>query len=146
MFALTVLHISLGVWLGAVVFQSALVAPAVFGKLDATGARDVLRALFPRFFVLGITCIAAALVAALLLPAPTGNRLLAGWILLSALAMIIVARGIVPAINRASDAGDAGRRRFGQLHGLSVLLTLGSLLAGLVVIVLLNRGFAAAAA
>jgi hypothetical protein len=146
MFALTILHLSLGVWLGAVVFQSALVAPAVFGRLDATGARDVLRALFPRFFVLGIACIGAALVAALLLPAPTGNRLLAAWILVGGLAMLIVARGIIPAINRASDAGDAGRRRFGQLHGVSVLLTLGSLLAGIAVIVLLNRGFAAAAA
>jgi len=146
MLALTVLHISLGIWLGAVIFQSALVAPAVFGKLDAAGARDVLRTLFPRFFVLGIVCIVAALLAALFLPGPTGNRLLAGWILVSALAMIVVARGIVPAINRASDAGAAGRRRFGQLHGLSVLLTLGSLLAGLAVVVLLNRGFAAAVA
>ena len=117
----SVLCLVVGAWLGAVLFQSALVAPVVFSTLDAGGARGVLRTLFPRFFLLGVGCLATALVAALLLPTAPGNRTLPAGILATALAMIVAARLLVPAINRASDAGDAGRKRFGRLHGLGAL-------------------------
>lgn len=142
MLAFSLLTLAVGAWLGAVVFQSALVAPVVFSTLDAGGARDVLRTLFPRFFLLGVGCLATALVAALLLPAAPGNRALPIGILATALAMIVAARLLVPAINRASDAGDAGRKRFGRLHGLSVLLTLASLLGALVAVALAGSAVA----
>lgn len=38
MLSLTAALLALGSWLGSIVFQSAIVAPAVFGSLDA--ARD----------------------------------------------------------------------------------------------------------
>lgn len=142
MLAFSLLTLAVGAWLGAVVFQSALVAPVVFSTLDAGGARDVLRTLFPRFFLLGVGCLATALVAALLLPAASGRALPIG-ILATALAMIVAARLLVPAINRARDAGDAGRKRFGRLHGLSVLLTLASLLGALAAVTLACSAVAA---
>ena len=63
-----------GAWLGTIVFQSALVAPAVFGELDPAAARRVLRRLFPRFFVLGLGLVGLALAAVVLGPLSAGVR------------------------------------------------------------------------
>ena len=72
-FAAAVLTISAGVWIGAIVFQSAVVAPAVFVDLDEAAARSFLRTLFPRFFRLGLVC------GALMLAALLGFGVFAGW-------------------------------------------------------------------
>ncbi|MCH5373373.1 MAG: DUF4149 domain-containing protein, partial [Planctomycetes bacterium] len=68
MLPLSIILLATGAWSGAIVFQSALVAPAVFGELDGDAARRVLRRLFPRFFVLGIGLTVFALLAAAFLP------------------------------------------------------------------------------
>ena len=55
----TLLLVVVGIRLGAIVFQSAYVAPVVFTVLDEAAASRFLRSLFPRFFKLGIGCGAA---------------------------------------------------------------------------------------
>lgn len=131
-----------GAWLGAIVFQSALVAPAVFGELDAAAARRVLRRLFPRFFSLGIVLIGVALAAVAVAPIAPGVRSTSAATLAMMLLAIGLSLALVPAINAASDAGNASRFRI--LHGASVLLTLATLVGAIGVVVILTLSIGAA--
>ena len=131
-----------GAWLGAIVFQSALVAPAVFGELDAAAARRVLRRLFPRFFILGIGLVGVALGAVAVAPIAPGVRSTAAATLATMLLAIGLSLALVPAINAASDAGN--RNRFRLLHGASVLLTLATLAGAIGVVVILTLSIGAA--
>lgn len=126
-----------GAWLGAILFQSALVAPVIFGELDAAAARRVLRRLFPRFFVLGLGLTAVALGAVIAAPLEPGARSPAVATLATMLLAIGLALALVPAINAASDAGKASR--FRALHGASVLLTLGTMGGAIAVIFVVTR-------
>jgi hypothetical protein len=136
---LSIILLATGAWSGAIVFQSALVAPAVFGELDGDAARRVLRRLFPRFFVLGIGLTVFALLAAAFLPTDGAVR---RWTIVVLVAMLVAIGGslaLVPAINAAGDTG--ARRRFAVLHGASVILTLVSLAGAITVIALLASDF-----
>lgn len=144
--AVAVLNISAGVWIGAIVFQSAVVAPAVFVDLDEGTARSFLRTLFPRFFRLGLVC------GALMLAALLGFGTSAGWsttvilLALLATAMIIleaISLAMVPSINAARDAGQAGHARFVRLHRISVLLTVAILLLGITILAVIASRAAA---
>ncbi len=120
-----------GTRLGAIVFQSAFVAPVVFTELDAAAAGRVLRRLFPRFFTLGIACGTILLVALLISGLLTGFGAPLPVLLAIAAAMTVLdaaALALVPSINAARDRGDAGRARFRSLHRLSVLATVAVLL------------------
>ncbi len=137
-FATALLTISAGTWVGAIIFQSAVVAPTVFVDLNESAARTFLRTLFPRFFRLGLVC---------------GFLMLAGLIWLGTLAawpssvvalvvvtsvMVLfeaVSLRMVPQINAARDAGQAGETLFSRLHRISVLLTVAILLLGIAVLV-----------
>ncbi|NJN47174.1 MAG: DUF4149 domain-containing protein [Candidatus Competibacteraceae bacterium] len=138
---LAIAAVSVGLWIGAIVFHSFIVAPLVFKNLETEQARNFLRALFPRFFKFGLGC-GIVLVLALIL-AGTGL----GWsaLLLGLLGTAVVMTGLeayslwlVPSINAARDAGDAGAKQFKFLHRLSVLLTLAILLMGLGVLGILG--------
>lgn len=144
--ALALLTISAGVWVGAIVFQSAVVAPAVFVDLDEASARSFLRTLFPRFFRLGLIC------GALMLASLLGFVAVAGWsstgVLLASttLVMIIleaISLALVPHINAARDAGEAGQATFERLHRTSVLLTVAILLLGISVLAIVAARAAA---
>ena len=125
-----------GLWVGAIVFQSAVVAPSVFPNVSAEDAKRLLRTIFPRFYVLGLACgavmLATAGVAALREGA--GGKLPA---LLAITAVMValnaVSLWLVPRINRARDAH--AERRFQRLHGVSVALTLAVLALGCTAIV-----------
>ncbi|MEO1202712.1 MAG: DUF4149 domain-containing protein [Pseudomonadota bacterium] len=132
-----------GAWVGAILFQSAIVAPSVFGVLDEPAARGFLRALFPRFFRFGTVCGGLCLLAAL------ASGFVGGWhattvsvaALSAAMAVIsVVALAMIPAINAARDAGEAGHARFAALHRVSVALTILMLLIGLAIVALTVRG------
>ncbi|MEE4378172.1 MAG: DUF4149 domain-containing protein [Candidatus Competibacteraceae bacterium] len=138
---LAIAAVSAGLWTGAITFHSFIVAPLVFKNLETDQARVFLRALFPRFFKFGLGC-GIVLVLALVM---TGSGL--GWsaVLLGLLGTAVVMTGLeayslwlIPSINAARDAGDAGAKRFKFLHGLSVLLTLAILLLGLGVLITLG--------
>jgi uncharacterized membrane protein len=136
-FATVLLIIATATWVGAIMFQSAIVAPSVFSQLDEASARRFLRSLFPRFFRLGAVSSAVALVAAATAGAladwpPRGLLLIA----LSAamLALSVIALAMIPSINAARDAGSAGAARFSTLHRLNVLATIGMLALGLAIL------------
>jgi hypothetical protein len=140
--ALPLVNVAAAVWVGAIVFQSFFVAPVLFRQVSGPDASRVLRALFPRFYWLGLGCgaamVAGILAAGLAGPAAGGT----GW-LLPATALMLLAEALslwlVPRINAARDAGDAGAARFRSLHALSVALTLAVLLLGLAILVALAR-------
>jgi hypothetical protein len=136
----TLLTVAAGVWIGAIVFQSAIVAPTVFVDLDESAARGFLRRLFPRFFKLGLVC-GGLMLAGLALAGfdmPQGRAIAA----LTVVMLVLEAASLwmVSAINAARDAGAAGKARFDRLHRLSVLFTVLILVLGIAVIGLVSAG------
>ena len=126
----TVFLVAAGTWIGALLFQSAVVAPSVFSSLDDANAGALLRRLFPRLFRLGLVCGlamagSAAAMAAADAWSPTLRFLTA--IGLAVILVQAVSMWLVPKINAARDLGIAGAARFATLHRLSVLLSLSAL-------------------
>jgi hypothetical protein len=135
--ATVLITIATGTWVGAIIFQSAVVAPAVFVDLDSDAARRFLRTLFPRFYRLGLVCGGVALVCIVFI------AMSSGWsdalrILAAAASLMLVLEGVslwlVPRINTARDAGEAGIARFERLHRISVALTVVILVIGIIVL------------
>jgi hypothetical protein len=109
---------------GGMVLFSFGFAAFVLTALPSDIARPLIRRAFPPYYllVIGAAAVAAALVA---LRDPTAAGLLA----LIAASTVPVRQMLMPAINAASDAGD--KRRFGVLHGASVVVQLAQIgLAG----------------
>ncbi|CCD86054.1 conserved membrane protein of unknown function [Bradyrhizobium sp. ORS 285] len=92
-------------------------APFLFSALPAETTRTLIRRAFPHFYLF---VIATAAVAGLL--ALTGDELSGAALLAIALTAALARQILMPAINRAADAGE--KRRFARLHGASVMLTL----------------------
>lgn len=107
---------------GGMVLYSAGFAGFLFRVLPPDTAGASLRRAFPVFYLLVmVTSVAAAV---LVFPSD----------LVSAVTLAVIAATtlptrqlLMPAINNASDAGN--KRRFGLLHGLSVLITLAHIAA-----------------
>lgn len=107
------------VWLGSMVFFSFVVAPTVFGALGKEAAAPLMRAIFPRYYAVGLACGGTALAAAL----ATGAGLRLTVPLVIGLVLVAYARQVItPALNDARDGEDA--ERFSQLHVLSVRLNM----------------------
>ncbi len=127
-----------GLAAGSIVFQAFIVAPAVFGSLDADAAKGFLRTLFPRFFRLNLAI--ASLAFAMLVVSGVAN----GWSTLEiwssvatavmAIAMI-ASLAVVPSINAARDEGPSGEATFSRLHRFTVLLTIMVLLLSISLLV-----------
>lgn len=102
---------------GGMVLYSFGFAAFLFNALPADEAGVLLRRAFPHFylFVIGAALVAAGLVY---WSDPAAAILLA----LIALTTWPTRSQLMPAINRATDAGDT--KRFHRLHGLSVVITL----------------------
>ena len=97
-------------------------AAFLFTALPAKTAGEALRRAFPWFYAF---VIATSAVAALLWwPRDTA---FAAVLAAVAVTTVPVRQFLMPAINRATDAGQ--RRRFKWLHGLSVVITLGHIAA-----------------
>lgn len=129
-----------GIWIGAIVFQSAVVAPTVFVDLDESAARAFLRRLFPRFFKLGLICGVLMLAGLALVGFDAPNSLIITALTVAMLILEVASLWMVPSINAARDAGADGKARFDRLHRLSVLFTVLILLLGLAVVVLISAG------
>lgn len=97
-------------------------AAVLFKTLPMPSARAVLRGAFPWFYLFVIGT--AALAAALWWPHDPAKAALMAAV---AASTVPTRQLLMPAINRATDAGD--RRRFAWLHGLSVLITLAHIAA-----------------
>lgn len=135
--ATVLITIATGTWVGAIIFQSAVVAPSVFVDLDSDAARRFLRTLFPRFYRLGLVCggVALACIAFIAMSSGWSDAL---RILAAAASLMLVLEGVslwlVPRINTARDAGEAGMARFERLHRISVALTVVILVIGVIVL------------
>lgn len=113
---------------GGMLFFSAGFAAFAFKALPLVEARQLIRKAFPPFylFVMGTAAVAAALLF-------TVDSVSALLMLIIALTTLPNRQFLMPAVNRATDKGE--RKKFAQLHGLSVLITLAHIVASAVVIV-----------
>lgn len=112
---------------GGMLWFAAGFAAFLFTALPVADARALIRKAFPPFY---LVVIAGATVAALLCAAVDPPS--AGLLALVALSTVPLRQQLMPAINAASDSGD--RRRFAQLHGLSVVATLAHIVIAAVVL------------
>lgn len=97
--------------------------------LPAAVARPLIRQAFPHYYLLVMIIAGLAALAA----APVDGTT-AGLLAAIVLSTILARQVLMPAVNAATDRGD--KKRFGQLHGLSVLIQLAQI--GAVVICLLR--------
>lgn len=102
---------------GGMVLYSAGFAGFLFKVLPPGTAGASLRRAFPVFYLLVI--VTSGLAALFLFPSDLVSAIALSLI---AISTIPTRQVLMPAINDASDAGN--KRRFGMLHGLSVLITL----------------------
>ena len=112
-----IIHLLNGVVIGIIILQTSVVAPSVFRVLGEEHAGKFLRSLFPKFFVILVAV--GILGAAFSFSSQQSNSAVAG-LLTAILAMI--AYLLIPATTRARDEGN--NKRFGLLHGASVILTI----------------------
>jgi hypothetical protein len=113
--------LTLGLLIGGMSFFSFLVAPLSFRILGEAQAGKFVRGLFPYYYLFVIVAAALAIVGTVARN-PTVSIMMVGVLVLG----VIARQVLMPMINRARDrqmAGDAGaKRRFGLLHGLSVVI------------------------
>jgi hypothetical protein len=107
--------------LGGMVFYAAFMTPLVFAKLERPVAASFLRAVFPIYYqVMAVLAVLAAL--------PIWYRMEASVLAGIAFLFVLIKYLLLPIINRARDARDAGdetgTKRFARLHRLSVLINL----------------------
>ena len=114
---ITLALLSTALLFGGMVLYSFGFAAFLFTTLPAETAGPTIRRAFPYFylFVIGGAGLSAVFLA---LFDPLGAALMAAI----ALTTIPTRQILMPAINAATDAGN--KRRFGMLHGLSVVITL----------------------
>ena len=138
------LTLALALWVGAIVFFSAVVAPGIFAALDRPAAGKLLSQLFPRYYQAGALCGAVALVVLLLLflfdsgsrtlrffqmalvLIMLGGTLVAGWMLEPRIHQLRGERASAPSKVQREEA----ERQFQRLHARSVQLNLGVLALG----------------
>ncbi len=102
---------------GGMVLYSFGFAAFLFSALPHEVAGPTIRRAFPLFylFVLGTAALAAALMW-------SSDTLSAGLLAIIAVSVIPTRQFLMPAINRATDAGS--KTQFKLLHGASVIITL----------------------
>ncbi len=119
-----VVLIATGVWLGAMIFFAAVVAPTVFGTLEPDEASRMIRRVFPQYYLFGLICLSVATLASSY-ASNTGARITLPLLLM--LGMTFYARQVLmPQVNAARDAmleqGEEQTQEFERLHRRSVQL------------------------
>ena len=126
--------VAVSIWLGAMGFFSAVVAPQAFSVLDRQSAGLLVGTVFPRYYLFGIALGSLALVGVV-------GRLLQGreiaWaplvLLLLMLGMSIFTLFVLlPQLEALKQPGPPPA--FAWLHRLSVALNLATMLAGLILV------------
>ena len=107
-----------GIICGIILFQTSVIAPNVFKYLDQIQIRDLLRAIFPKFFLYIILLASLSLVVGMLdnVKFDIQSTIASLTVVLSILCYIII-----PSTNEAKDKNNQKRFRF--LHNLSVIST-----------------------
>ena len=119
----------ISIWVGSIIFFSAIIAPTVFKALDEKNAGIFLRAFFPKYYIFGIILGFIALILGIKAMSLILSSMVIAMILLS-----IISRLMIPVINAARDMGVEGESRFKKLHTLSVFLNILTLIIGLIFI------------
>ena len=120
---------------GVIIFFSSVIAPTVFKAVDEKNAGLFLRAFFPKYYIFGIIITSLALLSATLLEQISNPLELS--MISAILAMFIISKLMIPHINKARDMGESAKKKFNQLHLLSVILNFLSLIVGLFLIYLI---------
>ena len=108
-----------GIICGIILLQTSLIAPIIFKYLNQSQTRDLLRAIFPKFFLfiffLGLTSLAIGLINDLYFDIQ---------LVISSLTIVLslMCYLIIPSTNSAKDNND--QKRFKILHKTSVLSTI----------------------
>jgi hypothetical protein len=126
MYGITVL---ISIWIGVIVFFSAIIAPTVFKTLDEKSAGVFLRAFFPKYYLFAIVIGLAALALIMIFNIEMSNILYIAIVSMTILS--IISRFMIPMINNARDMGEKGKQKFNRLHALSVSLNVITLVIGL---------------
>ena len=126
MYGITVL---ISIWIGVIVFFSAIIAPTVFKTLDEKSAGVFLRAFFPKYYIFAIVIGLAALALIMIFNIEMSNILYIAIVSMTILS--IISRFMIPIINNARDMGEKGKQKFNRLHALSVSLNVITLVIGL---------------
>ena len=126
MYGITVL---ISIWIGVIVFFSAIIAPTVFKTLDEKSAGVFLRAFFPKYYLFAIVIGFAALALIMIFNIEMSNILYIAIVSMTILS--IISRFMIPIINNARDMGEQGKQKFNRLHALSVSLNVITLVIGL---------------
>lgn len=126
MYGITVL---ISIWIGVIVFFSAIIAPTVFKTLDEKSAGVFLRAFFPKYYLFAIVIGLAALASIMIFNIEMSNILYIAIVSMTILS--IISRFMIPIINNARDMGEKGKQKFNRLHALSVSLNVITLVIGL---------------
>jgi hypothetical protein len=116
-----------GLWLGSIVFFSFFLAPVLFRVLAPADAARLVRAVFPRYYLLGIVC--GLILCSLLVLQRDVPRLAA--VVSFTLIDLYCRQVLTPRINEARDAGPTRQAEFDRMHRLSVQLN-GVVMLGLV--------------
>ena len=119
----------ISIWVGSIIFFSAIIAPTVFKALDEKNAGIFLRAFFPKYYIFGIILGFIALILGI----KAMSLILASMVIVMIL-LSIISRLMIPVINAARDMGVEGESRFKKLHTLSVFLNILTLIIGLIFI------------
>ena len=103
---------------GIILLQTSVIAPIVFKYLDQNQTRDLLRAIFPKFFLFIIFLGTLSLIISLINQIKIDGQIIIGTItvMLSLLCYLII-----PATNEAKDKNN--QKRFKLLHKVSVIST-----------------------
>ena len=103
---------------GIILLQTSVIAPSVFKYLDQNQTRDLLRAIFPKFFLYIIFLGTLSLIISLVNQIKIDGQIIIGTItvMLSLLCYLII-----PATNEAKDKNN--QNRFKLLHKVSVIST-----------------------
>ena len=126
MYGITVL---ISIWIGVIIFFSAIIAPTVFKTLDEKSAGVFLRAFFPKYYLFAIVIGLAALASIMIFNIEMSNILYIAIVSMTVLS--IISRFMIPIINNARDMGEQGKQKFNRLHALSVSLNVITLVIGL---------------
>ena len=119
----------ISIWVGVIIFFSAIIAPTVFKTLDEKSAGIFLRAFFPKYYLFAIVIGLAALALIMIFDIKVSNILYIAIVSMTILS--IISRFMIPMINNARDMGEKGKEKFNRLHMLSVSLNVITLVIGL---------------
>ena len=107
-----------GMIVGVILLQTAVFAPTLFKTLNEKSAGKLIRALFPKFFL-----VISAMGVCTLITLLQANEATIWQYGISFISIIfpLICRILIPRTNRARDEGD--EKTFDSLHRMSVILT-----------------------